>query len=175
MTVVRLLAGFLALVSSGCATSSDTAADATAARSSDGSIHVTSEALATRSRVDEPLDIRLVARNDGTDPLRFLVWNTPFDEALSADIFEITFEGDILDYRGIMFRRALPPDEDAYVTLGAGETLDAVVDLAQSYALDRPGQYTIRFQPQPPLAIDDTGDAGAALVAVSDPFTIERH
>jgi len=175
MKGLQALAGILALVSSGCGSSTDATPDEAESKSGAEIIEVQSEPVVTRSRVDEPLELRVIARNPGENDLRFLIWNTPFDEALSADLFEIMFNGERLEYRGIMYRRALPPDDDAYVTLAGGESLEAVVDLAQSYAVDRPGQYTISFRPQPPLAIDDSGDVGAALAAVGEPITIERY
>ena len=175
MKGLQALAGILALVSGGCASSTETTPDASESKAGAEAIEVRSEPVVVRSRVDEPLEIRFTAYNTGENDLRFLVWNTPFDEALSADLFEIVFDGARLEYRGIMYRRALPPDDDDYLTLGGGESLEAVVDLAQSYAFDRPGQYTISFRPQPPLAIDDSGDVGAALMAVGEPITIERY
>ena len=130
----------------------------------------------TSSSVEAPLEVRVSARNDTAEPLELLLWNTPFESALAADLFDIVREEDgmHLAYLGPMVKRALPPPADAVVTLAPGESIDAVIDLSQSYALERAGSYTVRLDPLG-VPTDMDGRALATLVAGNpDPIAIER-
>ena len=44
-------------------------------------------AVSERSRVGEPLEIRVTATNDSNDVRQVLLWNTPIETPLSAGIF----------------------------------------------------------------------------------------
>ena len=133
---------------------------------------------AARSGVDEPLIVRVAARNPSNGSLALLTWNTPFEPTLSADAFAIARDGEPVPYRGRLVKRAWPPPDDAIVRLAPGETFERELDLARHYALDEPGTYSIALAPRP-VGID-AGSAGerafAALAATGgEPVVVERY
>ena len=121
--------------------------------------------------------MHVTALNATDEPVELLLWNTPFESIVSADLFDVVREEDgvHLGYEGRLVKRALPPPADAIVTLAPGERLDAVVDLARLYALERPGRYTVRLDPLGvPVRID--GRPLADLTAGDpEPIAFERY
>jgi len=80
--------------------------------------------------------------NAGPGPVSFLPWKTPLDEVWE-DLFLVQTEnGQEVPYTGKVARRAPITDAD-YVTMAAGETLSATVDLTHSYMLSQDGAVTI--------------------------------
>lgn len=65
----------------------------------------------------------------------FCDYHTPF-EGLRNHLFTVTSSaGDVLDYRGMMAKRAPPRDED-FVDVPAGGVIDSrAIDLLEGYAL----------------------------------------
>lgn len=126
-------------------------------------------AVDARMPVGAPLELRFVARNDTDETLELLIWNTPLEEPLSADLFAVERDGERLPYRGRLIKRG-QPEVDDLVRLAPGQAVERTVDIARYYAVDRPGRYTIAFAPRPsPL------DArGVRLGAPDEPVVVER-
>lgn len=114
-----------------------------------------------RLKVGEPVEVRFRLSNPTSEPLWVLNWHTPL-EGLENNIFEVTREGAELDYRGMMKKRA-PPTASAYVKLGPGASVEATVELSESYDFTVPGKYTIAF-PGPLM------DVAARKADVPHPF-----
>ena len=131
-----------------------------------------------RSGVDEPLIVRVEARNPSNEELALLTWNTPFEPTLSADAFAIARDGEPVPYRGRLVKRAWPPPDDAIVRLAPGETFERELDLSRHYAVYEPGTYSIALAPRA-VGIDAgaTGEhAFAALAATGEePVVVERY
>ena len=87
--------------------------------------------------------VSFTLRNDGSATITVLRRQTPL-EGILGDLFEVTFAGRRLEYRGRMVKRG-PPTADEFVTLGPGSHAHATVDLAEGYDLSSPGRYRVRF------------------------------
>lgn len=96
-----------------------------------------------RTSLAEAVEVTLVVENPAPEAGRFCDYHTPF-EGIRNDIFEVTGpDGKALAYRGMMAKRA-PPGPDDYVAIGAGQRLEATVDLRDAYALT-PGLHRVRY------------------------------
>ena len=82
--------------------------------------------------------------NPGTTSMFLLRWQTPLD-GLSADLFDVRFNGEPVQYVGPVYKRAEPTAAD-YVELKAGETRQVVVDLGANYAMAQSGMYEVSFK-----------------------------
>ena len=141
--------------------------------SSGGELAATLSLPTPLSPVASPLEVRVSASNTTDEPLELLLWNTPFESIVSADLFDVVREEDgvHLGYEGRLVKRALPPPADAIVTLAPGERLYAVIDLSRLYALERPGRYTVRLDPLGvPVRIDG---CPLAILTADDPEPID--
>lgn len=108
-----------------------------------------------------PLPLRLTLHNTGRQPLRILVWGTPF-EGWMAPFVSVQRDGVALDYRGAMVKRGAPgPDE--YLAIAPGRSRRATVDLAEAFDLGQPGRY--RVTPRLQLHGWATGRASPAAPA----------
>lgn len=140
-----------------------------------GDILVTLRADVLRSPITAPLEIGVTALNASGEGVSLLIWNTPFEPVLSADLFSIERDGEKRAYRGRKVKRAVPPTEGDIIDLASGETLERIVDLSRYYALDAPGTYEIRFVPRP-IPVDG-GERGLATLVAADEETVvvERY
>lgn len=77
---------------------------------------------------------------------KLLIWNTPIENPLSADIFSVQFDGKKLKYQGRMIKRGSPQPEHFRV-VEVGETLESVVDLSNYYDMSVSGSYTVSLDP----------------------------
>lgn len=77
---------------------------------------------------------------------KLLIWNTPVEQPLSADVFSVEFNGVDLDYQGRMIKRGLPLPEH-FLTIEAGGTLETIVDIANYYDMSMPGSYSVSLDP----------------------------
>jgi len=108
-----------------------------------------------------PLPLRLTLHNTGRQPLRILVWGTPFEGWL-APYVGVQRDGVPLDYRGAMVKRSAPgPDET--LAIAPGRSRHATVDLAEAFDLGQPGHY--RVTPRLWLHGWAIGPAGPAVPA----------
>jgi len=82
-------------------------------------------------------------RNEGSAAITVLRRQTPL-EGILGDLFEVTFEGRRLDYRGRMVKRG-PPTADEFVTIAPGSLTQATIDLGEGYDLSSRGVYRVRF------------------------------
>jgi hypothetical protein len=104
-----------------------------------------SAALEAPATVDsgEPLPLTFTLTNNSDVDLYVLTWLTPF-EGIANEIFHVKRDGAILPYEGPLVMRGDPTEED-YLSLDAGASASATVDLAPVYDLSEPGAYTIAF------------------------------
>ncbi len=84
--------------------------------------------------------------NTSSSAVELLIWNTPFEQPLSADIFTVTRNGEPLPYQGRMVKRASPQPGD-WLALSPGERLTVDVDLALAYGIEGAGDYRVALAP----------------------------
>ncbi|MGD2147085.1 MAG: hypothetical protein PVH41_10355, partial [Anaerolineae bacterium] len=81
--------------------------------------------------------------NRSDTALYVLNWFTPL-EGLGGQIFRVERDGEAVPYEGPLAYRGDPTPE-AYVLLGAAESVSAEVDLATAYDFSKAGVYTVEF------------------------------
>lgn len=91
-------------------------------------------------------DIRFHVFNNSDTAVSMLIWNTPFEPELSADIFTVTYNGVPMPYLGRMVKRSTPGDKD-YLVIAARERMEALVDMARYYQMSEPGKYRVQLTP----------------------------
>ncbi len=128
--------------------------------------------VSARSAISSPFEVRITARNVAKRAQNLLLWNTPFEATLSADLFDIRHEGQRLEYRGRMVKRLPPPPAEAYRRIPPGESIEVVLDLADVYALNEPGNYELRYADR----LFDSSQAGtsSAVLRSDDVLTFVR-
>ena len=99
--------------------------------------------LAAPARVTagEPAPMRFTLTNRGPAAVRVLNWATPF-EGWFGPYVQVLRDGEPQRYSGPMVKRG-DPGADEYVTIAAGRSRHATVDLAQPFDLTRPGRYRV--------------------------------
>ena len=106
--------------------------------------------------VGQPVMLTFTLRNAGTQALRVLSWNTPFEGEWFAPFVEVTRAGQSLAYAGAMMKRGAPA-ADEYFTQRPRAARTARIDLARAFDLRTPGRYTV----QPRLVLFDVGSAAS--------------
>lgn len=91
-------------------------------------------------------EITFYVSNNSNVAVRMLIWNTPLESELSADVFTVTLDGMPVAYQGRMVKRSSPSDKD-YLIIPAHERVESQVDMAVYYAMSEPGEYQVRFTP----------------------------
>lgn len=86
--------------------------------------------------------LRATLHNTGTHTVRLLRWGTPFEGAWRAPIVQIERNGQPLDYQGPVVKRRTPQARD-HLTLGPGQSLQALLPLSPVWATDLPGHYRL--------------------------------
>lgn len=84
--------------------------------------------------------------NRGDADIQMLVWNTPFEKILSADVFSVKHDGETMPYNGRKIKRGTP-QSDNYITVHAGERLETSLDISAFYDMDQPGEYSVAYNP----------------------------
>jgi len=104
--------------------------------------------------------------NNTNDDIRMLIWGTPFEQQLSADILSVTYNDQSLAYLGRMIKRGAPLEKD-FINVPAGERLDSPIDLFTSYGVTGAGEYKVALNiveidgvaminQETPVALSDT-------------------
>ena len=93
---------------------------------------------------DESVPVNVAITNQGKASVKILRWLTPFD-GVKDNLFEVTIDGKTVEYIGADYKRPAPTEKD-YITLKAGETFAATVDLAGYYDLSKTGFYQVNYQ-----------------------------
>lgn len=96
--------------------------------------------------------VQFYINNDTATDANLLVWGTPLEKRLSADIFTVSKNGVAMPYLGRMVKRGSPAAGD-YTTINAGDSLETLIDIASYYDMSATGKYTVT------LNLAKTGDA----------------
>jgi len=91
-----------------------------------------------------PLELNFTISNSLSQPQTFLQWGTPI-EGVWTDMFDIRDEqNNRLDYIGKIVLRGVEPIEEEYITIPAGGSISAMVNLGDNYEFLSVGKYIIR-------------------------------
>ncbi len=85
--------------------------------------------------------------NLSSQPVQLLKWYVPGSGSVPAGLFEVTRDGEEVDFVGPHVKRVAPRAED-FITLAAGESLSRTTSLSDMYDLRQSGTYAIRFAAQ---------------------------
>ncbi|ASJ74434.1 hypothetical protein [Granulosicoccus antarcticus] len=91
-------------------------------------------------------ELTFYVRNNSDTEIDLLIWNTPLERNLSADVFTVTLDGEPVAYEGRMVKRSSPSEED-YLKIPAHERVDVQMNIADYYAMSAPGEYAVSFTP----------------------------
>ncbi len=83
--------------------------------------------------------------NDSNQTVQLLKWNTPFENIVSGDIFNIHNAHMRMKYIGRVVKRLHPIKSD-YMILQAGERRSVTVDLSRYYKMQNEGKYSIGYK-----------------------------
>ncbi|WP_314252662.1 hemopexin repeat-containing protein [Streptomyces kutzneri] len=89
----------------------------------------------------EPVLLTFELANVGDTEYRLLIWNTPLEGEV-LNFLEVRHAGHVVPYDGRFFSRG-DPGPASYRTIRAGEAIAEQLDIAESYALDEPGEYEV--------------------------------
>jgi peptidyl-Lys metalloendopeptidase len=103
------------------------------------SLSAPQQVAAARAAVN--VDVTLT--NPAAHPVRVLRYLTPLD-GIKEDLFSVSFDGATVEYLGRHYKWAAPEAKD-FITLGAGQSVTATVDLATAYDFGKTGSYQVAF------------------------------
>lgn len=132
-------------------------------------------AAATGSASDFLGSVEVTVTNTSRHTVRVPRWQLPSD-FIEAKVFEITRDGQPVQYEGPMIKRPLPQAAD-FAILRAGESLRVMVDLSAAYDLSRTGDYTVTYKVPLQFASLSTGETlkyanGHPMMAQSVPLKL---
>ncbi|OJH35740.1 M35 family metallo-endopeptidase [Cystobacter ferrugineus] len=107
------------------------------------SLSVASSSMSAR----EDVAVTVTFTNVSSQPVQLLRWFVPGTEGIKAGLFEVSRNGEEVDYIGPHIKRAAPQAED-FVTLAPGESLSGTASLSGMYDLSESGTYSVRFAAQ---------------------------
>ncbi|RVU01953.1 protease [Mucilaginibacter limnophilus] len=119
-------------------------------------VQTTQEALAEDSliailnikdtiKTGEPVELKFTVFNRTDSTRQFCKWHTPFEPPISKYLDIKDEQGNEVNYKGAMAKRVMPPPADSYIKVNVGDSVSANADLLKSYAIDKPGRYTIVY------------------------------
>lgn len=93
-----------------------------------------------------PVTLKFTVSNNSAKDLKFCKWHTPFEGFLNSYFDIKDGSGTDARYKGVMAKRVMPPPAESYITVKAGKSISAEVDLLKAYDLSTPGTYKIIYQ-----------------------------
>ena len=119
--------------------------------------------------------VEVTVTNTSSKTVRMPRWQLPSD-FIEAKVFNVTRDGQRVDYEGPMIKRGLPQAAE-FAILRAGESYRATIDLSAAYDLSRTGQYVVSYVS--PLQYASTSDGamlkqgnGLPMIAQSAPLRL---
>ncbi|AKJ03535.1 peptidyl-Lys metalloendopeptidase [Archangium gephyra] len=91
----------------------------------------------------EDVSVTVTLTNVSSQPVRLLKFYIP-DGRLKEGLFEVTRNGEPVEYIGPHIKRAAPTAQD-YVTLAPGESLSGSAPVSGMYDLSETGAYTVQY------------------------------
>ncbi|WNG17229.1 M35 family metallo-endopeptidase [Cystobacter fuscus] len=107
------------------------------------SLSVASRSLSAR----EDVAVTVTFTNVSSQPVQLLRWFVPGTESIKAGLFEVSRDGEEVEYIGPHVKRRAPQAED-FITLAPGESRSGTAPLSGVYDLSQSGTYSVRFAAQ---------------------------
>ncbi|BCG62559.1 MAG: hypothetical protein methR_P0202 [Methyloprofundus sp.] len=98
--------------------------------------------LPGQATLGSPLNIHFELKNNRSTPITLLKWGTPLEGKFTRNIFQISKQGQTIDYLGRNIKRSAPTDAD-FITLQPYSSIKATIDLQQGYEIQTTGRYKI--------------------------------
>lgn len=119
--------------------------------------------------------VEVTITNTSRHTVRIPSWELPSQDP-DAKLFNVSRDGETVDYTGILAKRATPGKED-FTILRAGESYRATIDLTASYDMSKSGQYVITYAAPLQYASLSNGEMlkhanGLPMVAQSAPLSL---
>lgn len=93
----------------------------------------------------ETVKLILSLNNTGSQPVKLLVWDTPFERGWQGPYMTVLRGETPVSYRGPVAKRGDPSAAD-YLSIAPGETKLATIDLSAAFDLRRPTNYKVTPQ-----------------------------
>lgn len=100
------------------------------------------QALSVGIEIGDTQFVTFYVVNNTSSAISMLIWNTPFEKTLSADIFLVTHGVKKMPYLGRKVKRSSPGSSD-YLVVPAGQKLEAEMDITKYYGLTESGEYSV--------------------------------
>lgn len=107
---------------------------------------VTEMSLPATVKTGDPVVLKFTVRNPSSQELKFCKWHTPFEPFLAHYLDITDANGASAQYKGAMAKRIMPPPEEAYIKVPAGDSAVAEIDLMKGYDITAPGRYKVVYQ-----------------------------
>lgn len=125
----------------GCAAPADEAEMADVEQTGDLQVSLSVDEAVLSAQDDVAVTLTFV--NTSSEPVQLLKWHIG-DGGIQDHLFEVTRDGEPVEYLGACAKRVAPRAED-YITLAPGESLTRTLPLSEEYDLSQDGDYTIRY------------------------------
>jgi len=94
------------------------------------------------------VELSFTVYNPSGKPQSFCKWHTPFEAPMSKYLDIKDDKGAEAPYQGAMAKRMMPPPADSYLEVKPGDSVNVKVNIAKSYLLDKPGNYSVHYNAQ---------------------------
>lgn len=135
----------------------------------------------------DPLTLEFTIRNTADEAVTLLKWETPLEGGFAGNMLSVKQDGEAVPYIGKLVKRAEPQESD-FITISAGDTVTASLDLSAGYAIKNTGKYTVEFSGHISQRNDNAGlfppkrkfkaaviSANAVSFELSERKTIEKY
>ncbi len=89
-----------------------------------------------------PINIHFELKNNRPTSISLLTWGTPLEGKFTRNIFQVSKQGQTIDYLGRNIKRNSPADTD-FITLQPYSSIKATIDLRQGYDIQTAGRYEV--------------------------------
>ena len=126
------------------------------------------ECTIAASEAGSDIVVKVTVANHSQSQYRLLEWNLPKNGELTTALFEITWNGSAVEYRGRMVKREVTAA--SYTVLASAHSLRAEMSLLQAYAVSSPGRYSITYK-----AFNQRNDSSGIDTLISNTVTLVKH
>jgi peptidyl-Lys metalloendopeptidase len=111
-----------------------------------GEISVSLSVEKSSLSASEDVAVKVTLTNTSSQPVRLLQWYVPNGEGLKEGLFEVTRNGEPVEYIGPHYKRVAPREQD-FVTLAPGQSVSGLAAVSGAYDLSETGSYSFRYAP----------------------------
>jgi peptidyl-Lys metalloendopeptidase len=130
-----------------CGAPADSAEELVAEQqAANGEISVSLSVGKSSLSASEDVAVTVTLTNVSSQPVQLLKWYVPGGEGLKEGLFEVTRNGEPVEYIGPHYKRVAPRAQD-FVTLAPGESVSGSAPVSGLYDLSETGSYSLRYAP----------------------------